>query len=148
MSKILIIEDELDVQKVVTKRLLQHGFEVVAADDGCRGVELAHTSKPDLIILDFMLPAGNGLMVLKNLRSSSHTRYIPVVILTSMKDEKYKQMILGEGVNAYLEKPYEPDELIKTIEDVLRKEKAGSVGVDKKESSSTTHPSEGSTRPA
>jgi DNA-binding response OmpR family regulator len=148
MSKILIIEDELDVQKVVARRLSQHGFEVVAADDGCRGVELAHTSKPDLIILDFMLPAGNGLMVLKNLRSSSHTRYIPVVILTSMKDEKYKQMILGEGVNAYLEKPYEPDELIKTIEDVLKKEKAGSVGVDKKESSSTTHPSEGSTRPA
>lgn len=130
MSKVLIIEDELDVQKVVARRLLQHGFEVVVADDGCRGIELAHSSGPDLIILDFMLPAGNGLVVLKNLRSSSHTRYIPVVILTSMKNEEYKQKILEEGVSAYLEKPYEPDELIKTIENVLKKDKTDSIGVD------------------
>ncbi len=130
MSKILIIEDELDVQKVVARRLSQHGFEVVVADDGCRGIELAHSSKPDLIILDFILPAGNGLVVLKNLRSSTHTRYIPVIILTSMKNEEYKQKIINEGVGAYLEKPYEPDELIKTIKDILEKEKTGSVGVD------------------
>lgn len=130
MSKILIIEDELDVQKVVARRLSQHGFEVVAADDGCHGIELAHSSRPDLIILDFMLPAGNGLVVLKNLRSSSHTRYIPVVILTSMKNEEYKQKVFDEGVSAYLEKPYEPDELIKTIENILNKDKADSVGVD------------------
>jgi DNA-binding response OmpR family regulator len=148
MSKILIIEDELDVQKVVARRLSQHGFEVVAADDGCRGIELAHSSKPDLIILDFMLPAGNGLIVLKNLRSSSHTRYIPVIILTSMKNEEYKQKILDEGVSAYLEKPYEPEELIKTVEKVLKKEKAGSDGVDVGESVSTTHSVEGSNRPA
>jgi DNA-binding response OmpR family regulator len=134
MSKILIIEDEIDVQKVVARRLTQHGYEVIAADDGCRGIELAHSSEPDLIILDFMLPAGNGLMVIKNLRSSSHTRYIPVVVLTSMKNEEYKQKLLDEGVNAYLEKPYEPDELIRTIDDILRKEKTSSVSVDKVES--------------
>lgn len=134
MSKILIIEDELDVQKVVARRLSQHGFEVVAADDGCRGIELAHSSEPDLIVLDFMLPAGNGLVVLKNLRSSSHTRYIPVVILTSMKNEEYKQKVLDEGVSAYLEKPYEPDELIRTIEGILKKDKVDSVGVDRLDS--------------
>ncbi len=121
MSKILIVEDELDVQKVVARRLSQHGFEVVAADDGCQGIELAHSSEPDLIILDFMLPAGNGLVVLKSLRSSSHTRYIPVVVLTGMKNEEYKQKMLDEGVDAYLEKPYEPDELIRTVEDILCK---------------------------
>lgn len=130
MSKILIIEDELDVQKVVARRLSGHGFEVIVADDGCRGIELAHSNEPDLIILDFILPAGDGLVVLKNLRSSSHTRYIPVVILTGMKNEEYKQKILDEGVNGYLEKPYEPDELIRTIEDILKKDKAGSIGYD------------------
>jgi DNA-binding response OmpR family regulator len=131
MRKILVIEDEIDVQKVVAKRLSQHGFEVFVADDGCHGIELAHREGPDLIILDFMLPAGNGLVVLKNLRSSSHTRYIPVVVLTGMKNEEYKQKMLDEGVDAYLEKPYEPDELIGTIEGILNKEKAGSASIEK-----------------
>jgi len=131
MSRILVIEDEIDVQKVVARRLSQHGFEVIVADDGCRGIELAHKEEPDLIVLDFMLPAGNGLVVLKNLRSSTHTRYIPVVVLTGMKNEEYKQKIIEEGVNAYLEKPYEPDELIGAIKYILDKDKAGSIDSDR-----------------
>ena len=121
MSKILIIEDEPDLTKVLRKRLLGQGFEVIAAADGYQGVEFAHKEKPDLIILDLMLPAGDGLSVLKNIKMSARTRYIPVVVLTGMKDEEYKQKVTDEGVEAYLEKPYEPDVLITTIKNVLKK---------------------------
>jgi len=123
MSKILIIEDEPDTAKVVTKRLTQSGFEVAVAVDAYEGVKLAHKEKPDLIILDLMLPAGGGLSVLKNIKMAADIRSTPVVVLTGIKNEEYKQQILDEGVESYLEKPYEPDVLISTIQDILKKEK-------------------------
>jgi DNA-binding response OmpR family regulator len=124
MSKILIIEDEPDTAKVVTKRLIQGGFEVVAAADAYEGVKLAHKEKPDLIILDLMLPAGGGLYVLENIKMAAEIRSTPVVVLTGIKNEDYKQQILDQGIEAYLEKPYEPDVLISTIQDILKKQKS------------------------
>ena len=123
MSKILIIEDEPDTAKVVAKRLTQSSFEVVVAIDAYEGVKFVHKERPDLVILDLMLPAGGGLSVLKNMRMTAEIRYIPVVVLTGIKNEDYKQQILDEGVEAYLEKPYEPDVLISTIQDILKKQK-------------------------
>ncbi len=123
MSKIMIIEDEPDTVKVVTKRLTQAGFEVVVAADAYEGVRFAHKEKPDLIILDLMLPAGGGLSVLKNIKMAAEIRYTPVVVLTGAKNEDYKRQILDEGVEAYLEKPYEPDVLLSTIQDILKKQK-------------------------
>lgn len=123
MSKIMIIEDEPDTVKVVTKRLTQAGFEVVVAADAYEGVRFAHKEKPDLIILDLLLPAGGGLSVLKNIKMAAEIRYTPVVVLTGAKNEDYKRQILDEGVEAYLEKPYEPDVLLSTIQDILKKQK-------------------------
>ena len=122
MSKILIIEDEPDTARVVTKRLTQSGFEVVVAVDAYEGVKFAHKEKPDLIILDLMLPAGGGFSVLKSIKMTAEIRYTPVVVLTGIKNEEYKQQILDEGVQAYLEKPYDPDELISTIQNILKKD--------------------------
>jgi len=122
MSKILIIEDEPDTARVVTKRLTQSGFEVVVAVDAYEGVKFAHKEKPDLIILDLMLPAGGGFSVLKSIKMTAEIRYTPVVVLTGIKNEEYKQQILDEGVQAYLEKPYDPDVLISTIRNILNKE--------------------------
>ena len=119
MSKILIIEDEVDTAKVVKKRLSEHGFQSIIAVDGYQGVEFAHKEKPDLIILDLMLPAGGGLSVLKKIRLSTRIMDIPVLVLTGIQDEKYKQQVLDEGVDAYMEKPYEASELIETIKKIL-----------------------------
>ena len=124
MSKILIIENEPDTAKVVTKRLTQSGFEVVVAVDAYEGVKFAHKEKPDLIILELMLPAGGGLYVLKNIKMTAEIRYTPVIVLTGIKNEDYKQQILNQGIEAYLEKPYEPDVLISAIQDILKKQKS------------------------
>jgi len=121
MPKIIIVEDELDTVKVLAKRLSSKGFEVVTAADAYQGITLALKEKPDLIILDLMLPAGGGLSVLKNIRMSGRTRIIPVVVLTGIKNEDYKRQVLNEGVEAYLEKPYDPDVLISTIQNILKK---------------------------
>ena len=119
-KKILIIEDEQDVVRLLAARLTHSGFETVIAADGVQGVQFTHKEKPDLIILDLMLPAGDGLSVLENLRLSAYSRYIPVVILTGVKDEEYKNKVIQKGVEAYFEKPYNPDELINLIKDILK----------------------------
>ena len=121
MHKILIIEDEVDTAKVLAKRLSVSNFEVAVASDAYQGTELAHKAKPDLIILDLMLPAGGGLRVLENIDKSSETVAIPVIVLTAMKDEEYKRRILDKKIEAFLEKPYDFAELIKTINQVLTK---------------------------
>ncbi len=128
MAEILIIEDESDIAKVLFKRLSQNGFKVIVASDGYRGTAMAIKNKPDLIILDLMLPSGDGLFVLKNLRNSDYTKFIPIVVLTGQKDEDYKKKVLEEGVDAYMEKPYAPNELINTIKYILE-----TYGKDEKE---------------
>jgi DNA-binding response OmpR family regulator len=121
MPKILVIEDETDILKVLYHVLKKDGFDVVVAVDGYQGVDFAHRENPDLIILDLMLPAGGGLTVLENLKSSTKTLHIPFVILTGMQDEVYKKKVLDMGVEAYIEKPYDSQSLIKTIRDILEK---------------------------
>jgi DNA-binding response OmpR family regulator len=125
VSKILIIEDEPDIAKVVRKRLMDHDYEAICAPDSYSGVQLARREAPDLIILDLMLPAGGGLRALQNLRLSTNTQNTPVVVLTGMQDPEYKRKVIQEGVDAYLEKPFESKALLRTIGYLLRHRKAG-----------------------
>ena len=119
--KVLIVEDEFDLAKMVRKRLQEAGYETMIASDGYMGVKLAHEQKPDLIILDLKLPAGGGMTVLKSVRMAANIGYIPIVVLTGMQDEQYKKQILDMGVDAYLEIPYDPAQLIATIQKVIVK---------------------------
>jgi chemosensory pili system protein ChpA (sensor histidine kinase/response regulator) len=119
MTKILIIEDEVDISRILRKQLMDRKFSIICASDAMQGIQLAHKELPDLIILDLMLPAGGGFTVLKNIRISTSTLYIPVIVLTGMQDEEYKKKILALGVDAYLGKPYEIDVLVESINKTL-----------------------------
>jgi DNA-binding response OmpR family regulator len=119
MATILVVEDELDVQKVVAKRLTSRGFTVHCASDGYQAVQKAHKIAPDLIVLDLQLPAGDGLSVLRKLRISDSTKKTHIVVLTGMTNELFKQSVLTEGVDAYLQKPYDSQVLIETIDKIL-----------------------------
>jgi DNA-binding response OmpR family regulator len=121
MATILVVEDELDVQKVVAKRLSSRGFTVHCASDGYQAVQLAHKVNPDLIVLDLQLPAGDGLSVLRKVRMSGNVQRARIVVLTGMTNEIYKQSILAEGVDAYLQKPYDSQVLLDTIDQILGK---------------------------
>jgi DNA-binding response OmpR family regulator len=119
MATILVVEDELDVQKVVAKRLTSRGFTVHCASDGYQAVQKAHKIAPDLIVLDLQLPAGDGLSVLRKLRISDSTKKTHIVVLTGMTNEMFKQSVLTEGVDAYLQKPYDSQVLLETIDKIL-----------------------------
>ncbi len=121
MSKILIVEDVIDTQNVLRKRLSKEGFECVFADDGYQAVTMAHQVCPSLIILDLKLPGGNGLDVIKKLKLSVDTRYIPIIVLTGIKDDEYKRSVLNEGVKAYLEKPCDSYVFMSAIKHILEK---------------------------
>ncbi len=119
MARILLIEDDRDMANVLSLRLKNEGFDITIAVDGYIGLKIAHQERPELIILDLMLPAGGGLATLKNLRISTHTQKIPVLVLTASMDEAQKQRVLDVGVSAYLQKPYDAQELISTIQGII-----------------------------
>lgn len=118
-KKILIVEDEPDVSKVLSKGLLTAGYEVLGVRDAVMVLQEVRAFKPDLIVLDLMLPGGGGLLVLENLRRIPANQNIPVVVLTGMKNEEYKKKVMTAGVDAYMEKPYEFDDLLSKVRGIL-----------------------------
>ena len=122
-QKILIIEDDVDLAKILTKRLLAAGYDVASAPDAISGVKLAH-DKPDLIMLDLMLPGGGGLLVLERIKLSVHTNRIPVIIMTAMENADNKQKVLASGVEAFIQKPYDAQAVMAEVKRIL----GGSAG--------------------
>ena len=121
MAKILIIEDEADVIKMLRKRLADNGYETLTADNAGEGMKLVLSDKPDMILLDLKLPAGGGLSILRSLKMSAETRDIPVIVITGMKKEEVKNFAMREGAAGYIEKPYDPQVLMATIRTILQK---------------------------
>jgi two-component system cell cycle response regulator DivK len=119
MTTILVIEDDVDVTEVIQRRLKDAGYTPLIANDPYNGLKLAHEEKPDLILLDLKLPTGGGLSVLKSLKASPETQSIPVIILTGSRSAEVKEVALKGGAAAYIEKPYDLQELLATIKDVL-----------------------------
>ena len=119
IKKIVLVEDEIDTAKVIVKRLATAGYNVMVSQDALQAFRIINEERPDLVILDLMLPGRGGLSVLERMRLSAFTTHIPVVVLTGMKDETHKKKVLDEGVDAYLEKPYEAQELLTVIKDIL-----------------------------
>lgn len=120
-KKILIVEDEVDAAKVLVKRLETNGFDVIVAVDAYQGTAFINKDRPDLVILDLMLPAGGGLSVLKNIRNNPKVAYTPIIVLTGMKDENIKKEVMDSGVDAFLEKPFDSSELLAIINTLLNK---------------------------
>jgi len=117
---ILFIEDEQALQKTIGDRLSQEGYEIIPALDGEIGLNLAKTKKPDLIVLDLILPKMNGLEVLKKLKENKETKEIPVVILTNLEEIEKVDKSLELGATTYLVKAnYSLEELAQKIKQFL-----------------------------
>ena len=119
-KKILIIDDEKDLCLLIKKNLEALGdFNVEMATNGKKGIQLAKKVKPDLIILDIIMPGMDGFEVLKNLKSNLKTRAIPVVMLTAKEDEESKVKAAQLYDELYITKPIEASALKTKIEEVL-----------------------------
>lgn len=118
-KKVLIIEDENVQLTLLAKRLKSAGFEVVAARDGMSAIGTARKEQPDIILLDLGLPAGDGFVVLQRLQLIIQTATIPVIILSSRTPVGNKEAALRAGAVAYMQKPVEPEVLVKAIRETL-----------------------------
>jgi DNA-binding response OmpR family regulator len=116
--KILIIEDEANIAQVLRLYLEQAGYAVLTASDGIAGLELHAREHPDLIILDLMLPALDGMEVCRRIRSWANT---PILMLTARQGEEDRIAGLDIGADDYLVKPFSPREVVSRIKAILRR---------------------------
>jgi CheY-like chemotaxis protein len=116
MARILVIDDEHSILDVIRRILEWNGYEVVAADDGSRGFATAQRQSPDAIILDLMMPVMDGFAVLEALRDHEQTAGVPVMVLTAMEAEGLEDRCHALGAKGYLQKPFEPDQLLEAVE--------------------------------
>lgn len=120
-GKILIVEDDRDIVEMVEYNLKEEGYDTVSALNGESGITLARKHRPDLIVLDIMLPVIDGFDVCKTLKHQEITADIPIIILSAKSQETDKVVGLELGADDYITKPFSPRELIARIKAILRR---------------------------
>ncbi len=119
MTKILAVDDEPDVLLIVQTGLEVEGFDVVTARNGREALEQARAEKPDVILLDVMMPEMDGFEVLGKLKEDDDTAMIPVIMLTGVSEKSKIQNALMGGTEYYIVKPFEFDELLNKVRQAL-----------------------------
>ncbi|MDP8253959.1 MAG: response regulator [Candidatus Kaelpia aquatica] len=119
MKKILIIEDEPEQIKLISMRLKANGYDVTSTEVAREGLRIAKEEKPDLILLDILLPDINGLEVAENLKSDIITKEIPIIAFTALGTPDIEEQCKEAGISDFLRKPYESQDLIDKIKKQL-----------------------------
>jgi two-component system, OmpR family, alkaline phosphatase synthesis response regulator PhoP len=127
MTTVLVVEDELEIARVVRDYLQHAGFEVIVVGDGGSAVASVRSSKPDLLVLDLGLPGRDGLDVAREVRRWSET---PIVMLTARGDESDRIVGLELGADDYVVKPFSPKELVARVRAVLRRSQTTERGAE------------------
>lgn len=121
---ILVIDDEKDLQELVRYNLEKEGFDVIVARDGTAGLDIALRHRPDLVVLDLMMPGMDGLEVCRRLRSDERGRRVPLLMLTAKATEADRVVGLELGADDYVTKPFSPRELVARVKAILRRASA------------------------
>lgn len=129
-EKILIVDDEKDIVKMLGYNLGKEGYRTLLAYDGQRAIDLARKEHPDIILLDVMLPEMDGFEVCKALKKEASTAHIPIIMLTAKSLEADKIVGLELGADDYVTKPFSPRELIARLKAILRRAKDSSSPAD------------------
>ena len=121
MSKILIIDDEADIRDIISYNLIKEGYEVDSAENGLAGIKKISEFKPDLVILDMMMPGMDGVEVCHNIRNEAKNNHV-IICFLSARNEDYSQVAgLESGADDYLAKPVSPRVLISKVKSLLRR---------------------------
>jgi len=120
-KKILVVEDEPDIAEGLQARLVLEGYEVILANEGKMGVEKARAEKPDLVIMDVMLPLVNGYEACKLIKQNKDTRHIPVLFLTALPRVDDTEAAFKAGGDDFLNKPFTDERLLQKIHKFLPK---------------------------
>ena len=119
-KKILIVDDEADMRVMFSTRLEISNFEVIEAEDGEEGLEKAKKEKPDLIVLDLMLPKINGFEVCRMLKFDDDYKDIPIIVLSALSQQNEREKAAQCGADAYFIKPFDLGLLVTKIESLLK----------------------------
>ncbi|MGZ8435176.1 MAG: response regulator [Candidatus Binatia bacterium] len=119
--KILVVEDEPDIRKLVHYNLVQDHYKVIEAESGDQALKLIQRDKPSLVILDLMMPGMSGLEVCRVLRGQDETAKLPILMLTAKAGEADRVLGLELGADDYLAKPFSPRELVARVRAILRR---------------------------
>jgi two-component system phosphate regulon response regulator PhoB len=124
---VLVVEDERDIAALVAYHLTKEGYRVTTASSGDEGIDAATAERPDLIVLDLMLPGLSGYEVIQELRRKPGLELVPVVFLTARREEADRIRGLELGADDYITKPFSPQELVLRVGSILRRVRAPAV---------------------
>jgi two-component system response regulator MtrA len=119
MTRVVVADDNTDIRELVTLKLTQAGYEVLPARDGAEALELVRRTRPDVAVLDVMMPAKSGIDVCREMRADEGTAAIPVLLLTAKAQTSDVVTGFGAGADAYMCKPFSPRELLSQVKTLL-----------------------------
>ena len=120
MAKILVVDDEEGILELLVDNLSDDGFDVISANNGASALVLIYRERPDVVLLDLMIPVVNGYEVVRELRRIPTTKNLPVILLTAVSPEEGEQAAVQLGANDYLTKPWRLSSILAVIENALR----------------------------
>ena len=123
MERVLIVDDDPDIQRLVSYNLSQAGFQVLSASTGRTALDSVQKQPPDLIILDIMMPDVDGMEVCRTLRQRENSRRIPIIMLTARSEEIDRVVGFELGADDYVMKPFSPRELVLRVKSIFRRVK-------------------------
>ena len=112
---VMVVDDSLTVRKITSRMLSRENFEVATAKDGVDGLQQLQDIEPDIILLDIEMPRMDGFEFARNVRADAKTKHIPIIMITSRTADKHRNRALELGVNAYMGKPYQEEQLLQLI---------------------------------
>lgn len=121
MARILVADDDVDIRELVEFKLSTMGHDIVAVGDGAAAVEACRAQKPDLAVLDVMMPGVSGLDAIREIRADPRLADLPVILLTARAQESDVETGFGSGADDYITKPFSPRELAARVETLLAK---------------------------
>lgn len=130
MPKVLIVDDDAQATALIADVLNMYGYETETLNISAKTIEVATPFKPDVFVLDLMMPPPDGFKLCRMLRADPNFRHTPILIVTALNDTDSKIVALGAGASDYLAKPFEIDELALKVKTLLEK-KASNVGKPK-----------------
>lgn len=127
-KKILVVDDDRNIVETVTLRLKKNGYQVINAFDGSQALTRAKKEKPDLILINIMMPQLNGILTTLKLKSNKDTKPIPVIIISGIKEREEQILARHVGAVDYIIKPFESEELLAKIDKALKNSRLKTPG--------------------
>tara|TARA_R100001129_G_C5278253_1_gene236110 strand:- start:734 stop:1174 length:441 start_codon:yes stop_codon:yes gene_type:complete len=119
VATVMVVDDSVTVRKVTSRFLLREGFSVITARDGLEAMTLLQEHRPDLMLLDIEMPRMDGFEVARRVKGSSELKQIPIIMITSRSGKKHRDRAFSLGVEHYMGKPYQEQELLKAMANLM-----------------------------